>query len=372
MKKIISLSLIVVLTSIMLTSCYNYNDINKITFVTSVIFDEDDIGNIDIYVDCVKAYRSANESSEKGKRLIYKGHGRSVLEAIRSINVSTSTKINFTQCKAYLFTERTAINGIGKYIDILNKDQELLVRPYMFILNSTPENLFLKVESDEEYIGVFINELVSRNSKNPNIIAMNINDYLNKRLNMGAINAIGFINVVNDVKNSKIEIKSAAIMKDDIMISKLDIGECVAYNFLTSNLRLGTLEITNPENPDSFITLELLKSTLKTNIKYEDGRIKLNKKIKVKCSVDDIQERLMLNQTTINNIQNIANDYLAQYLNILFESYKKKDIDILNVKELVERKYHNLNTEEDILSITDLNVDVKVEITGGSIGNSRY
>lgn len=372
MKKIVSISLVVVLISTLFVSCYNYNDINKITFVTSVIFDENDLGDIDIYVDCVKAYRSANESSEKGKRLIFKGHGRSVLEAIRSINVSTSTKINFTQCKAYIFTEKAAVNGIGKYIDILNKDQELLIRPYMFILNASPEDIFLNVESDEEYIGMFINELVSKNAKNPNIVAMNINEYLNKRLNLGSINLIGIINVSPDVKSSKIEIKRAAIIKDDIMIGKLNVGECMAYNFLTNDLSLGDLEITNPENPDSFITLELLKSNVKTNIKYENEKIILVKKIKIKCSVDDIQKRIMLNETAINNIQNIANDTLVQYLNILFEGYKKKGIDILNVKELVERKYHNLNIKKDILSITDLKADVKVEITGGSIGNSRY
>ena len=87
LKKVIASLLSIIIMSTMLIGCYNYKDINRVTFVTSLIFDENEVGNIDIYLDCVKPYRSSNESSDKGRRVLYKGTGKTVLEAIKYINM---------------------------------------------------------------------------------------------------------------------------------------------------------------------------------------------------------------------------------------------------------------------------------------------
>ena len=56
--------------------CYSYEDINNGIFVTTIIFDENEIGDVELYLDTVKPYRSANESSDKGQREVYQGTGR--------------------------------------------------------------------------------------------------------------------------------------------------------------------------------------------------------------------------------------------------------------------------------------------------------
>ena len=99
LKKVIASLLSIIIMSTMLIGCYNYKDINRVTFVTSLIFDENEVGNIDIYLDCVKPYRSSNESSDKGRRVLYKGTGKTVLEAIKDINMYSSSKLDFTQCR---------------------------------------------------------------------------------------------------------------------------------------------------------------------------------------------------------------------------------------------------------------------------------
>ena len=38
----------------LLTSCFDYHDINKVTFPTSVIFDINDLGQEVVYLDCIK------------------------------------------------------------------------------------------------------------------------------------------------------------------------------------------------------------------------------------------------------------------------------------------------------------------------------
>ena len=112
-----------------LVSCFNYRDINKVSFSTSIIFDTDDFGRSVVYVDCVKPYRSTNESSDKGKRIIYKGLGKTTLEALRDINLASSYELNYSQNRAYIFTERAAKEGIKKYTDLINNNQEFQIKP---------------------------------------------------------------------------------------------------------------------------------------------------------------------------------------------------------------------------------------------------
>ena len=82
--------LFVAFLPLILAGCFDYRDINKVSFSTSIIFDTDDFGRSVVYVDCVKPYRSTNESSDKGKRIIYKGLGKTTLEALRDINLASS------------------------------------------------------------------------------------------------------------------------------------------------------------------------------------------------------------------------------------------------------------------------------------------
>ena len=94
-KRIVSVLLILLITATTLVGCFNYNEINELTFVTSAIFDIDDSGNVVLYLDCMKPYRNTNESSDNGKRIVYKGIGKTALEAIRNVNRASSYKINF-------------------------------------------------------------------------------------------------------------------------------------------------------------------------------------------------------------------------------------------------------------------------------------
>ena len=119
----------ITLLPMLLTGCFNYRDINRVTFSTSIIFDVDELDRTIIYLDCIKPYRSTNESSDKGRRIIYKGIGKTVVEALSDINMISGYKLNYSQTKAYIFTERAAQKGIKKFLDVINNNSQFQVKP---------------------------------------------------------------------------------------------------------------------------------------------------------------------------------------------------------------------------------------------------
>lgn len=371
-KRIIASFLLLIIILPIFSGCYNYKDINKVTFATTTIFDEDEMGNVLIYLECVKPYRSANESSDKGKRLVYKGKGKSVLEAIRNINMASSYKINFTQCKAYIFTEKVAKNGVLKYLDILSRGQEFMVRPYLFVLQDDVESLLEIVEGDEEYLGLFINDLAIKMGTNPKTVTTNLNEYLNNRSKGYNVNILGTLSLKEDVGKKKIELKGGTIFRDDIMVSKITEGDGISYNFINNNVESGTLQVANPSNENTFITLEILNSKTKTNTKFEGERFKVYKTINIECALAEVQDNIVLTNKSIGYISMAEAETIKQHVVAIFQQYQKKDIDIFNVNRLFEMRYPEERDNENIFSSTDLVVDVNVNIIGSNNSKNTY
>ena len=371
-KKIFKLFLVFVLIASTLSGCFNYNEINTVTFTTSTIFDIDDLGRVVIYLDCVKPYRNTNESSDNGKRIIYKGVGKTALEAIRDINVAASYKINFSQNRAIIFTEAAARQGINKYLNLINNDQEFKVKPYMFVYFGDIENLINISAKDEENTGIFLSELVQKNKANARLTITNINDYLVKSEIGNNYALISGLELRKDIIDERIEVSGAALMRNNFMVERISIQDGLSYNFLTDNIKTGTLEVQNPQMNTGFITLEILSNKTKTDIEYDGNNVILTKKIKLKTTIAEAQGRFISSKAAIEMLKEEAEDNIKSYLTTFFYKFSSKNIDILQVERLLEIKYPNLVIKNPI-SKTNLKIEIDLELDGSEkVKNSFF
>ncbi|ENZ03234.1 Ger(X)C family germination protein [Clostridium thermobutyricum] len=370
-RKLIKVGILLIAILLMLAGCFNYRDINNVTFVTSMVFDLDPIGNVVIYMDCVRPYRDNNESSDNGKRILYKGTGKTVLEALRDVNMASSYKINVTQNKAFIFTEKAVKEGIDKFLDIINNDQEFLVKPYIFAYFGDVERLLKVAASDEEYMGLFINDLVKKNKANSRAIIVNINEYMTES-EIGANSAlIGALELRKDVIDERIELSGGVIMRNDVMQEKIDIIDGLTYNILEDKVNTGTLEIVNPQMEEGFITFEILKNKTKTKIEYNGDRVLLTKDVNMKVTLAEAQGRFIVDKQSLQLIEDTTELRIKEYLQAFFDKYNKKNIDILGVERMLEIKYPGL-VKEDILSILDVDIKVNLDVEGTSNTRNSY
>lgn len=370
-RKLIKVGILLIAILLMLAGCYNYRDINNVTFVTSMVFDLDPIGNVVIYMDCVRPYRDNNESSDNGKRILYKGTGKTVLEALRDVNMASSYKINVTQNKAFIFTEKAVKEGIDKFLGIINNDQEFLVKPYIFAYFGDVERLLKVAASDEEYMGLFINDLVKKNKANSRAIIVNINEYMTES-EIGANSAlIGALELRKDVIDERIELSGGVIMKNNVMQEKIDIMDGLTYNILEDKVKTGTLEIVNPQMEEGFITFEILKNKTKTKIEYNGDRVLLTKDVNMKVTLAESQGRFIVDKQSLQIIEDTTEVRIKEYLQAFFDKYNKKNIDILGVERMLEIKYPGL-VKEDILSILDVDIKVNIDVEGTSNTKNSY
>ena len=363
-KASVLLSLLIL--PLLLTGCFDYHDINKVTFPTSIIFDVDDLGQEIVYLDCIKPYRSTNDSSDKGRRIIYKGVGKTALEALNDINRASSFKLDYTQTRAYIFTEKASRKGIKKFLDLINNNSEFSMKPSTFVYYGDVEELLKTVSTDEEYLGLFLNDLVGKEKYNPRAVKSNINYYLSNIL-MGSNTALlTSISLEDNAIDKKIQIQGSSIFKDNVLVEKIDIENSLIYNIMMGNAKSGTLEISNPESKENFITLQILDSSMKDKLEFQDGKYKLIKDVNVEVSVSEIQGELIVDANGLDYIKVNEEAYISGYAEYLFNKYKKQNLDIFDIHRLAEMYYPNENIDNP-LSVTEVEVNTKLIIKGTGV-----
>ena len=328
MKRKLASIIFLIICSLILTSCFNYKEINQMTFATSVIFDKDENNNVIIYIDCVKPYRNAGDSSDEGKRMIFKGEGKTSLEAIRDISEISSNKLNFSQVRAYIFTEQVAQDGIKKHIDLINNDQQFGFKPYMFVYFGEISDILNIIGEDDEYLGLYLDDLVKNNKGNGKIISKNVNDYISTSLNKDAINILTAIDIKDDIIDKKIELNGGAIIQNDKMLKKMEPTEVLSYNLLMEPVNEGTFEIQNPKEEDKFITLDILEKNSLTKVIKEDNSFIINENLDIRVSIGEIQGAITDEIRRGNHIDTTTKlrQVIEKTLDFLPEKEKKETI----------------------------------------------
>lgn len=366
-KKLLVLVLVFNMNFI-LSSCFNYRDINKLIFCTSIVLDYDeDTQTIITFAETFRPFRGAEAGSERGVRIIFKGRGKTLFEAMRDMNLSSSYKLNYTQCKAFIFTEKAASSkmGLKKFIDMIDRDQEFLVRPYVFVFYGDHEKLLKMQLKEEEYLGMYLYNLIQNVGTSSRSLPVTVNEFLSWRLMTGKTFVLTGLRMKQDQMEDKIEVDGCAVFKDDVMVDIVSRREVQGFNFLMDRVRTGTLEVTNPENPDVFVTLEILNSDTKTKIKYENGKIRLIKDITTKVSLGEVQKTLIITEENLRKIREAAEDNIQKYSARFFNDYKYKGVDIFEVQQELYRHYPKIKMEEPIME-TNLEINVNVKIEGSS------
>ena len=130
----------------------------------------------------------------------------------------------------------------------------------MFVLFGSPSELLNQVTGDEEYLGIYLNQLVRKMNENPKVIAINANNYLAARTSYNNIAVLGALTIENNNGKKSLDLSGGALFKDEVMVRKISTSEGMSYNFLTGRVRSGTLEAINPQDTNSFVTLEIQNS----------------------------------------------------------------------------------------------------------------
>lgn len=348
------------------TGCYNYRDIDDVIFVTDTLLDINADKEITIYLRAFKGVRSSSVTGNTEQIIYYTASGKSILEAIRDLSRSTSSKLNFTQNKIIMFTEAAAREGLDIFLDFFNRDQEANMRTYVVIYRGTPQEYQTLLSKQQQDIGVYLWDVLRNTRASSKTKMTYLHDLLNDQCPQKQPISIVPVCKIEEISGQKrLKLHNSEIIKSWKSVGTLSDEQTFTYNLLINELKTGTIVIPNPQHDDYMATLEILKNKTKTSQTFNGETFRVEKNVTLYTTFAEAQKGIVLDEETKKELKDEAEKKLKDDSMQLFEEYREKGIDIFKLQCMLDRT-HPHNDVSNIIENTDLTVNIDVKIEGST------
>lgn len=316
-KKFI-LILILCLTPLILTSCWDYSEIENVLTVLSLGIDKDVVTNEYILtIEVVDIF----PSSEELQPFLVEAKGKTIFEAIRSFINITGKKNSLAHCECFIIGKSAIDDGIVPLLDLIERDVELRSDAYFFLTNTFTASELMKDSSDRgELISSQVIQYTTSNGFNGEFALTRAYEIVDK------LESEGIDPVISNMALETSEYEVLNVIKGLYTVYKENVSgyltptETKFFNLLTNNKLKSLFSISSPEG--DYIVFELIRAHSTIKPKLINNEIRMN----INCTLDAV----------ISEIEGNSKNYLLKEERIkivtLAEEQCNKDIDDLIYK----------------------------------------
>lgn len=374
MKKIIlSMSLI-----IMMSGCWNYNELNNYSIATGMAIDyKDDKYIVSFLISNGKRELSSSNKSTYHSTL-YSGEGITIYEAIKNIELISTKKLYIGHLTSIVISEEVARRGLYDSLEYLLEDFSSKKNFYVVLAKGSNAKDILSITNPlTDFSSESISDNIEASNKlQGNIIAKTYNDVIYDLVNDGIDTAISSYVIVGDTKKGVTDENlnsvepSAYIKLDDLGIFKGD--QLVAWADKEKSMGIN---IINNNADDVYINIDcdsgyivVTANNLKTEKEISKDSIKINtigsatiKEITCNINLEDENNIKKLKIKVNNKIKDIIKD------GYMFARDNGSDIFGLGLTLYRNHPlyYKNIDWYDNYLKIEpEINVDINIENNG--------
>ena len=292
----------------------------------------------------------------------------SIDTGISLVNSYISKKINLSHCKAIVFSEEYAYEGVSeelftlvnnleirpdcniiisrcKAMDYLNNVKPTLesvsARYYELILNSSEYTAY----SENIELKDFYNSLLN-SSSSPYAILGGINNKSTQKeyTTSSVYDSEGSYKADETpiISPNGIENMGLAIFSGDKLVGELDGSQTLSHMLITNNLKSAVISVPNPYSQGSTISMYITQSKgTKTNLKFINNYPYITCDINVSGDILSLEEGLdYSNEEVLKTIQEYTNTFLEQNIrSYLYKTAKEYKTDIASFGRYALKNY---------------------------------
>ena len=347
MKKII-----LFLICLILCGCNDYAELNKLSIVTAVAIDK----NKDKYeVTLLIANSPKQDTSAKegeAKTTVYKARGKTVAQAIKTIDKKTPKELYFSHINVVVISEEIGKDGFLKIADWLIRHPKTRNRFYLIGVNKNKASDVLKIISPlESYPSQSIATLIESN-KNSRAIgdSASYSNFIGRILETGYEPIMPTININGSPKkgakqenletaepNTYLSLGNLAIYKGDKLIKTSTKKESEMIHIINNEAKELLYYMKYKDN-----IINIYSNNLKTKIKLKNSN-SIDIYIKGNGTIYEINGKIDLNQTkNIKTIEKKWNKKLKKDIeNTIIKLKEEYKSDIFGFGNMIYKNYPN-------------------------------
>lgn len=410
MKKLkIFVVLILCVSLVTLTGCWDYSDIDRFAVVSGVAIDKP--ANDNSYHLTFEMADISNGSESPINPFILESEGRSMYEAISNASLKSSFKLYFSHCSLFILSKDIAKEGILPIIDYINRDDVMRIKSHIAVSTmNTAKEVLLTSPTSENLVAYEISDLLLGNqkvsSKSPLVWLYQVADIVEGEgisLTVPAIKTIsqdksvdekgksggsgssggGKSESKSDTEGNKIKSTSIALIagsgvfNQDKLIGFLTPDETQNFMFLQDKVKGGPIFIKKGVDGKG-VTLEMTESNTDITPEVKGNDVTMKIKIKTKASLIDNESETVYNtDEKTQKLAIIAGDQLKEQITKFIKKVQKDfNSDIFGFgRKIYQKDYKdwqtlNKNWKKNFSSVK-VDVDAKVEIISTSVEKSK-
>ncbi len=300
MKRILSVFLC--LSMLILTGCWNRKEAKSLAVIMSLVYDITRQGSYKITAEMLNPSAKGNSTdggtgnSEQSSSIIITSEGNSLPETVRKLSMKTDKTVFASQNHARFFTEAFARTEMAPALDFFLRDHLTDESQFMVMIKGDDAmKLYHASPCTSSSIGVYLETL---SMTQPRAVAystfVTTLDFAKDLFSEGKEPVMGTIEIIEKTteetatgqtgnkKEYEIIYLGLAAFKDGKFMGYLNMVETRAYNLITGDAKTAFF---TAQTSEGMSTLELV--TAKTDIKtsIENGKVKLDVKLKLKTDI---------------------------------------------------------------------------------------
>ena len=343
--------LIIILSILLLTGCYDYIELNDLSIISMIMIDKID-NKYNVTFEILKDQKNDNNS------LIITGNGYSLSKAIDDASSKTPKQAYFAHLKVLALSKKIAKDDLKNVIEYFLRAPHIRNEFYLAVIDNDNVNDILKTQNKEnpiisEYI---LSMLKNHHNTFNNTTNNNFENILIDLFEKGKDATLPVIKLDDD----NLKTTGNGLLDGYTLKYILDSNESSLLNILNNNAS-NTLFSFKCPNSNNNITLSIYNGD--SSIYLKDNKIVINTSLMAEIEEYNCQNNLK-DTDTFKLFNNYYEDILKNNMDALYKRIKLLNTDCLGIGKIIydnKRKYN----EYDWLNYDHkINVSLKINKEG--------
>lgn len=397
LKKIRSVIVLIVI-SILLTSCASSRELNELAIVTATALDIED-GKILLTNEVVIPAATEPGSPMEDKVMYIQSRGETIFDAFRNALLELDTKLYLSHNTLLIFGEEFARRGIGDYIDFYLTDSEPRETSYMMVAQGDKGYNQLGINAGlGSTSGDYTTGLIENVEYTPKVRKLTVYEYF-KYFYDFETPVLGVIKTVEKPEISKrkdkdpsniatADVSGGAVFRGDKLIGYYTGDEMFGFNFMSDEIQGGLIVFHTPDKfvdykdliarSGEFGSIRIIKSKTKQDIKITNGQFHLDIDIRIKGVLGEELQGIELTELDAKDaIERACSSRVEEYIKTAMDKAQKElRVDNFAIKKLVYIKYPDIwkeiedDWDQDVFPNISYSVKVDTNLVRTGLINS--
>jgi spore germination protein KC len=369
MRRKIFIFMLLMINMTILTGCWSYREIDKLSIVAGAAVDKSESGKRIFTFEIIDLHEGGRDTNIESRLL--ESEGYTIFDAVRNSLKFTAPRPYFGHMEVVIISQEIAKDGVIEILDFLNRDAEPRLTIDLLVSKEKTAKEILKTQSTTTEIRSFeIYEMLDAQkylSKSPKV---EVYQFINELPCEGSSPFLPAIRITETAGIKTMELSGTAVFKEDKLIGFLDEEESKYFLFIKDNIKGGVFALENlPSVNDVNISFEIFQNQTEVKPVYSDGGLSMN--IETKTQMTLAEQGTELDFTSERGRLTIKKEMeeslKANIQKVIQRVQKDFAVDIFGFGSIVNAEMPSLWKEigrdwNDIFVDLDVNVNTIIEI----------